>query len=337
MSKRTATTKDIGLVHQLVQEGQLQLAPEFQRNSVWPRSAKAYLIDTILCDRPMPLFFLQRSRSAQSGRTAFTVVDGQQRLRAIFEFLDDRFALTESKSAAFKNKRYSQLNRALQDRILNYDLTVQELAGYSESDIRNIFVRMNRFVVKLSPQELRHARETGKFYDFVEKLGRNTFWTRSCAFTIGQQSRMKTIEFSAELAILLIEGPQDKKSSIDLYYREYQQSFPFAREVEAQLSAYLSWIESAIPALKKSRFRKPTDLYSLIGALVEFSQEGRRKALPDPKLAGRYLDKFEKDLVKKAKDRVVVEYLAASGRQTDNLAPREQRIGILKTVLSGAR
>lgn len=94
MGKRSTTTKDVALLHQLLQDGQLRLAPEFQRNAVWPPAAKAYLIDTILTERPMPLFFFQRGRSAQTGKPVYSVVDGQQRLRSIFEFLDDRFALT---------------------------------------------------------------------------------------------------------------------------------------------------------------------------------------------------------------------------------------------------
>lgn len=57
MSKLSPTTKDVALLRQLHEEGQLGLAPQFQRNAVWPRAAKAYLIDTILNDRPIPLMF----------------------------------------------------------------------------------------------------------------------------------------------------------------------------------------------------------------------------------------------------------------------------------------
>src|SRR5437870_8976887 len=106
MSKRSPTTKDISLLQQLYQQGQLLLAPEYQRNNVWPTPAKAYLIDTILNDRPIPLLFLQRVASAQTGRPAYSVIDGQQRLRAIFDFMDDRFRLTQSdKQAPYYRKR----------------------------------------------------------------------------------------------------------------------------------------------------------------------------------------------------------------------------------------
>src|SRR5436853_3871836 len=107
MNKRSPTTKDVALLRQLHDQGQLSLAPEFQRNSVWPHAAKAYLIDTILNDRPIPLLFLQRISSAQTGKPGFSVIDGQQRLRAIFEFIDNRFRLTQSdKKSPFYNQKF---------------------------------------------------------------------------------------------------------------------------------------------------------------------------------------------------------------------------------------
>ena len=183
MAKRSPTTKDIGLMRQLFRDGQLRLSPEFQRNAVWPRAAKAYLIDTILHDRPMPLFFFERGRSAQTGKIVYSVIDGQQRLRAIFDFLDDSFSLTESQEKQYRNKRFSQLPHQLRDSILDYDLSVEELTGYSDQEVKDVFVRMNRYVVKLSPQELRHAKDSGAFYDFVDRLGRWPFWKEQRVFT----------------------------------------------------------------------------------------------------------------------------------------------------------
>jgi uncharacterized protein with ParB-like and HNH nuclease domain len=130
MNKRSLTTKAVALLKQLHDQGQLSLAPEFQRNSIWPRAAKAYLIDTILNDRPIPLLFFQRISSAQTGRSGYAVIDGQQRLRAIFEYLEDRFKLSQSdKNARYYNKKFSQLEKELQDDIWDYDLVVQELTS----------------------------------------------------------------------------------------------------------------------------------------------------------------------------------------------------------------
>src|SRR5437016_1254091 len=142
MAKRSPTTKDIALLHQLFKNNQLTLAPEFQRNSVWPNPAKAYLIETILNDRPIPLLFFQRTTSPQTGRPSYTVIDGQQRLRAIFDFMDDRYSLAKDpKRSKYSQKRFSELEHRLKEQITNYDLIIQELSGYSDNDIRDMFVR----------------------------------------------------------------------------------------------------------------------------------------------------------------------------------------------------
>src|SRR5713101_2740959 len=130
--KRNPTTKDVALLKQLHELGQLELAPEFQRLSVWPPAAKAYLIDTIIEDKPIPLMFLQKVVSMQTGRQGFAVIDGQQRLRAIFDFIEDKYRLTQSpRRSAHFNKKFSELPGSVKDRIRNYDLPVQELSGYS--------------------------------------------------------------------------------------------------------------------------------------------------------------------------------------------------------------
>ena len=290
MTKRSPTTKDIALLHQLFNAGQLTLAAEFQRNAVWPSPAKAYLIDTILNDRPIPLLFFQRTTSAQSGLPAYTVIDGQQRLRAIFEYLDDRFRLSQSvKKAKYYNKRFSELDSELQDRIRNYDLVIEELSGYSDDDIRDMFVRINKYVVQLSPQELRHAKGAGKFHDFVEKIGKDEIWKAQRIFSPKSVKRMKSVEFVAELTILLIDGPQDKKASIDLYYGQYRDKFPSAHKTETLLRSYLSWIAKAVPNLAATRYRKPVDLYALIGALDRVSDEGAKLSRLSPPPAGQKL------------------------------------------------
>ena len=334
MPKRTTTTKDIALVHQLLENAQLRLAPEFQRNAVWPRAAKAYLIDTILSERPMPLFFFQRARSVQTGKPTYSVVDGQQRLRAIFEFMEDGFALTESKDKRWKGKRFSELPAAIQGDLVNYDLTVEELIGYTDKDIRDIFVRMNKYVVKLSPQELRHARDHGKFYEFVEELAALPFWQEQRVFTKHQLGRMKAAEFAAEITVLLVEGPQDKKSSLDLYYGEYQSRFASAHEVRSKVGAYTKWILDALPQLRSTRFRKPTDLYSLIGAIEKVSRSGKRLRRLDPERAGRALSEFDVETKASQPSRQAAAYVVAASRQTDNISPRVARIDILARLLS---
>ncbi|HEY2335477.1 MAG TPA: DUF262 domain-containing protein [Solirubrobacterales bacterium] len=333
MQERRTTTKDVALLRQLYDDGQLELASEFQRNSVWPRPAKAYLIDTILANRPIPQLFIQRYTSAQTGRPNYRVIDGQQRLRAVFEYLDDRFPLGKVSGKKLEKRKFSDLPQALKDRVRDYDFVVDELSGYSDRDVRDLFVRMNKYVVRLSPQELRHARDEGAFYDFVERLGAMDIWRERKIFTPTQLARMRSVEFSAELTILLIEGPQDKKAAIDLYYGEYQHEFKAGPQIESQILAYFDWLQQALPQIEQSRYKKPVDLYALIGALANHRGRANR-VLIDPEEAGMRLLNFEKELTRKRVTERARRYLAAASRQTDNLRPRLTRIEILNEILN---
>ena len=337
--RTSPTNKDVSLLQQLHKTNQLQLAPEFQRLGVWPRPAKAYLLDTILSDRPIPLLFFSKTVNPQTSRPSYAVVDGQQRLRAIFEFLDDRFRLpsSEATNQVWRGKRFSKLERDEREQILNYDLSVVELKNYSEHDIRDIFIRMNKYVVKLNPAELRHAYEDGAFKSFVEELARLSIWRDARILTPTQINRMRSVEFAAELVLLLSEGPQDKKDSVNLYYEEYAEDFEPKEEIELRLNRYLSWVQAALPDFSSSRWRKPVDLYALLGALDELTDQAESLTDLDADIAGAELIRFEERLNSKSPDRLAARYLVAAGRQTDNIQPRSTRIAILKQLLSGVK
>ncbi len=336
MGTRSTTTKNISLLYQLFKDGQLNLAPEFQRNSVWPHAAKAYLMDTVLNDKPIPLFFFQRATASKTGRVGYTVIDGQQRLRAMFDFVDDRFRLSQSQNHAFSNRHFSDLTNEFKQRVYEYDIIVQELSGYSDDDIRDMFIRMNKYVVKLSPQEIRHAKEMGRFKDFVEALGKWDFWRQERVFSQLQMRRMRSVEFAAELAILLIEGPQDKKSAVDLYYGRYQNAFPAGGGIQRRLKSYLAWVKKALPEFRKSRYRRPVDLYSLIGALDVVSKEGKRLSHVNPATGGEQLVEFEMKTRSSTPSGHAARYVVAASQQTDNIKPRTTRIEVLSELLSAA-
>jgi len=199
-----------------------------------------------------------------------------------------------------------------------------------------MFERMNRYVVRLSPQELRHAQKKGVFKDFVEAMGAMSFWKNERVFSDLQLRRMKAVEFSAELAILLIEGPQDKKSSIDLYYGRYERNFADARKVESRLASYIRWLKRALPDLAESRYRKPVDFYSLIGALDIASDQGRTLSQIDPAVAGQRLLEFEQQTKSKEPQGAAAQYVLSASRQTDNILPRINRINTLAALLQTA-
>jgi hypothetical protein len=326
--RRIITTRPVSWLWDIYRRNQIELAPEFQRNSVWPSAAKAYFIDTILNDKPIPLFFLSRGTSAQTGQSIYAVVDGQQRLRSLLGFIGDEYRLTQSSTQRFSNRKFSELGSEDRARILDYELVIEELIGYSDEDIRDIFSRINEYVVKLSLQELRNARGAGAFHRFVTAIGAWPFWRKNRVFSANQSARMRPVEFAAELVILLIEGPQDKKAVVDLYYGEYKNKrLPAAKATKRKLWKHLRWIASALPTLHATRYRKPVDLYALVGAIESLSK------LPPHRNAREKLLAFEEELERGGRSALAETYLFAASRQTDNIGPRNARIEVLSSIL----
>jgi hypothetical protein len=337
-NKRTITTKDIGLLVQLRDNKQLSLAPEFQRNAIWPRPAKAYLIDTILADRPIPLLFFARSINAQTGKSEYEVIDGQQRLRAIFEYIENKFRLTESdRQSPWYGLRWRDLSSELREKILNYDFVVEELSGYADDDIHDMFRRMNRYVVPLNAQEQRHAVESGKFKDFVEEIGAWPFWIESRIFSRNAADRRRTDEFAAELLILLIEGPQDKKSTIDLYYTAYRDEFVLQDDLRQRLLTYTDFIKTNLPNLSAMQIRRPANFYALVGAIDSVTNQGEFLDELNPTAFRESLARFDQDIQSDEPTPIASRYVRAASRQTDNIAPRQVRIDTLVSLIEKAR
>lgn len=93
---------------------ELELQPKFQRRSVWSDKARSYLMDSILRGKPIPKIFIRQDIHPKTKKTIREVVDGQQRLRTIFAFLQDGFSISKAHSASFGGKFYSELPEDVQ-------------------------------------------------------------------------------------------------------------------------------------------------------------------------------------------------------------------------------
>src|SRR5690242_2854282 len=114
----------IGEFLEWFEDGKLELSPAFQRGEVWRTPAKAYLIDTILRNFPIPPLHIRLVSRGGKGLVR-EVIDGQQRLTSVLQFVDGKFPLAARKSGSaasppWAGKRFAQLEEEYQRRILNY-------------------------------------------------------------------------------------------------------------------------------------------------------------------------------------------------------------------------
>ncbi len=142
--------------------------PPFQRNYVWDKHKASCLIESILLGLPIPVIYLYQHHI--DGK--FHVIDGQQRLTAIRQFLNNVYDLTGLKTLTDLNGlRFAELKPETQNKINDYILDSKCFKNITDKKIvYEIFERFNTGVMTLKPQEIRNCVFMGQFNDFIKEL-----------------------------------------------------------------------------------------------------------------------------------------------------------------------
>ena len=204
---------------------ELVLSAPFQRNPVWTDIQKAYLIDTILHGLPIPELYMQDSGN-EEGDEQHVVVDGQQRIRAVLDFLTGKFSLEgDDITQRWSGLTFEGLDPDDKKIIFNYKFVVRVLPSMDDESLRKIFTRLNRNVVSLNPQELRNATYWGPFIKTIQYMADDQpFWADSGLFSANDHRRMLDHEFISELAVAFLHGPQNKKDKLEQTYQQMRDS-----------------------------------------------------------------------------------------------------------------
>ena len=229
---------------------------------------------------PIPQVFINIKTTGRGGekKTTYEVIDGQQRLRTILEFLGDEWPLVATAAKAYPvsedykphiGKRYSELPDRFQNAIWDYSIAVQEIRGWDDFDIRAMFRRLNYVNERLNSQELRHSQYFGEFNEAVEQLAKKEFWDDIGLFTRRDSQRMKDVEFVSELFVIAIDGVQDQQKSLDKFFSEYDVLFPKKARYLAKFDQVISSLNTVSDILRETRFGKKGDFYALFAATLE--------------------------------------------------------------------
>ncbi len=172
-------------IRDLIDKGEvLNLRPEYQRRLRWSTTQKSKLIESLLLNIPVPPVFFYESEAAR-----YEVMDGQQRLNAVKEFIAGDFALSSLPVLKpLSGLRYSRCPPRIKRALDRASLSAIVLLLESETDKspgrltltdirRFIFDRLNTGGTKLNPQEIRNALNPGTFNKIIVELTRSTLFT----------------------------------------------------------------------------------------------------------------------------------------------------------------
>jgi hypothetical protein len=348
---KTMTKSVLDLLH-LYDEGHLELAPGFQRKSVWNERDRKKLIESILRNYPLPAIFLYRRHEA--GKLVFDVIDGKQRLESILMFtgkIRGRFA-THTQMPGSDTKDWidwSYLKRKLRQHLVTgYEIPVIEIDG-DLGDIIELFVRINSTGKALTPQEKRHAKYfSSPFLKEAARLANRfgPYFLKNGIFSSGQLSRMKHVEFICELMLSLDQGGVlNKKTALDGVMSKTSFDGRQLKRASAMVTTTLNRIGRMFPQLKTTRLRQVTDYYTLSVLIGRFEAEGLILTdLKRNRLAWDLLNVFAsrvdevRELQRKAKgatadQEIYREYLLTVSQMTDDVNQRRKREVILNDIL----
>ena len=166
----------------MISEGMIDIAPEYQRHFVWNDSRQSQLIESFLLGIPVPNLFMATNKDS-----SWEVIDGLQRLTTIVNFIGDDKLIksTNSKGRKLKLADLEKLNeingcyfedlpKSIQLMFMTRPVRVTVLNDMSDFEVRyDLFERLNTGGVILHPQEIRNCVFLGPFKNFIEECAQN--------------------------------------------------------------------------------------------------------------------------------------------------------------------
>lgn len=218
--------------------GKYEMDPPYQRLSVWSQEKKAFFIDSILKNLPIPPVFLRQKIDDNTGKTRYEVIDGKQRLTSIVEFIEGLLATADEADDPFHDedlagKYFSELEGEklgqYKKLFWRYQIPVEYIDSGDPIVIDRIFDRLNRNGEPLTGQELRHSNYyNSPLLKLCYQLSKHQFWSDRLVNT--DKSRMEDVAFISELVFVLLEETEltATDEELDIYYAKYA----FAKEID---------------------------------------------------------------------------------------------------------
>jgi hypothetical protein len=272
---------------------EIDMSPRYQRQgAIWSRYKQQLLIDSLINGFDIPKIYVHQfpnPKLREDGtRIRYALIDGKQRLEAIFGFLDGEFALAEDfelledSEVNAKGRTYRQLEKEQPMIISKLNATNLDIVTVRVDDlelIEEMFSRLNE-AVPLNAAEKRNALG-GPCPEAVRSLSERPFFTRKLPF---ENSRYRHYDLAAKFLYwedqVANSRPGEKplrdvkKYRLDTFFREMKTDASGASRVAASLEA----VESRLDTLEGT-FVDDDYLLTNIGMISVFFLLAQRRAL----------------------------------------------------------
>lgn len=275
--------KTVNEIFTMFDEGKLIVDDTYQRRSVWSEKDKVRLIETILLQLVIPeLFFWKADTDPETGVSTTHIVDGQQRIKAIYSFINNEFKLKPQYlldggiKSEYSNKYFKDLDAETRKAFWNYQLMIIEIdSKATRDDIITMFNRLNLTDYSLNDQEKRNS-VSGEFAALARELSDNPLWDEKRLFTGPDVKRMKDVEFCASIVLLYRKGiiDQTDQSALNQAYEELQVGYKDAERDKEAICAAIETISLFFVSDSVTKFlRRKAQLYTLFSVVFYMQRE----------------------------------------------------------------
>jgi len=225
------TLSDSTVMLMYLERERIFLDPPYQRASeVWDLYKKQLLIDSLLNGFDIPKLYFHEYEKAElhDGRLCkYAIIDGKQRLSAIWEFMNGDFALNSDIEYMRDNKvklaglKYDDLSRehpTIQARLTGRSLTIVTIRTDDTDIIDDMFSRLNE-AVPLNAAEKRNA-----FGGPLPQIIRHVASTKFFKKVRIPKKRYRHYDLACKFLFLEDQGgsAETKKVRLDNFVKEYK-------------------------------------------------------------------------------------------------------------------
>lgn len=282
---------DVKTVFARIIDGDINLQPDFQRGEVWGINKKIRLIDSILREWHVPPIHVIEIK--ETGRQE--VLDGQQRLVAIRDFILNEFTIDgfiepiENKLQEIHGFNYSDLPDLWRRKFDKFTIRVYNITDYNPSEPGELFYRLNQ------PTNLTSAEQRNAFFGparqqikiIVSKFEEFNLTRREIGFS---NSRMAYDDVIARLCVYIENDTLREKITASTLADIYRDSDGFSEyTIKRATNVLFKFSQCLKHLLTDVKFNKAT-LLSWLCFLVKLNEEHTEYS---NKILGEYIYYFE--------------------------------------------
>lgn len=269
--KVTRNVSPIADLYNELEEKKLTINRTYQRSQgLWPQNSRSFFIDTILNEFTFPKVTIRQKIDIRTRKTIKEVVDGQQRLMTIRDFINNDFVLT-STSKRFKGLKFDDLTKEAQDNFLAYEVSIDAVVSGTDEEVLELFRRINSYTLPLNYPEKRHAEFQGDFkwfiLDLVEKY--TPLFEAYKILSLRSISRMEDADLLTELSQVVMVGITNRtQAALHRLYKDNDKSFNDIVDVREKITSVLDFIKVDFKEVCETELLNNYLLYSLFAALI---------------------------------------------------------------------